>query len=61
MIGEKEYLSRELGVRLGQGSEFSLLVAHSALTAGFIEAKTSYLIQTVVILTFCHLHLLGNL
>ncbi len=52
MIGEKEHLSRELGIRLGQGSEFSLLVAHSALTAGFIEAKTSYLIQTVVILTF---------
>lgn len=52
IIGEKEHLSKELGIRLGQGSEFSLLVAHSALTAGFIEARTSYLIQTVVILTF---------
>ena len=52
IIGEKEHLSKELGVRLGQGSEFSLLVAQSALTAGLIEARTSYLIQTVVIITF---------
>jgi len=51
-IGENESLSKELGVRLGQGSEFSLMVAYSALSAGLIDIYTSYLIQTVVIISF---------
>lgn len=51
-IGEKQSLSKELGVRLGQGSEFSLLVAYSALSGGLIDARASYLIQMVVIITF---------
>lgn len=51
-IGEKDRLSTELGIRLGQASEFSLLVAYSAVVSGLIEPKASYLIQTVVILTF---------
>jgi len=50
--GEKDYVSKELGIRLGQASEFSLLVAYSALVSGMIDQKSSYLIQTVVILTF---------
>jgi len=52
MSGEKNYISTELGIRLGQASEFSLLVAYSALLAGLIDQRASYLIQTVVILTF---------
>lgn len=51
-IGEANTLANELGVRLGQASEFSLLVAYSALLAGYIQPEASYLIQTVVILTF---------
>lgn len=52
LIGEDRAFSTELGVRLGQGSEFSLLVAYSALAAGLIESRASYLIQMVVIITF---------
>ena len=52
IAGEKDYVSAELGVRLGQASEFSLLVAYSALIAGVIDQKSAYLIQTVVVLTF---------
>jgi Kef-type K+ transport system membrane component KefB len=51
-IGEKPKDSAELGVRLGQASEFSLLVAFSALASGLIEERSSYLIQLVVVLTF---------
>ena len=52
LIGEKNYVSTELGIRLGQASEFSLLVAYSALLSGLIDYRSSYLIQVVVILTF---------
>jgi len=51
-IGESKEFSKELGVRLGQGSEFSLLVAYSALASGLIDLHASYLIQMVVIITF---------
>ena len=51
-IGEDKDFSKELGVRLGQGSEFSLLIAYSALASGLIDMRASYLIQMVVILTF---------
>ena len=52
MTGEKDHISIELGIRLGQASEFSLLVAYSALSSGLIDPRSSYLIQAVVILTF---------
>jgi Kef-type K+ transport system membrane component KefB len=52
MIKEEKRISRELGVRLGQASEFSLLVAYSAEKSGQITVSSSYLIQTVVIITF---------
>ncbi len=52
LIGESKGFSKELGVRLGQGSEFSLLVAYSALAAGLVDIRASYLIQMIVILTF---------
>ncbi len=51
-IGEKSQNSAELGIRLGQASEFSLLIAFSALASGLIEERSSYLIQLVVVLTF---------
>ncbi len=51
-IGEKTHHSAELGIRLGQASEFSLLIAFSALASGLIEERSSYLIQLVVVLTF---------
>jgi len=52
LIGEQRRVSTELGARLGQASEFSLLVAFSATGSGLISAHASYLIQTVVVLTF---------
>ena len=51
-IGETPQNSAELGIRLGQASEFSLLIAFSALASGLIEARSSSLIQLVVVLTF---------
>ena len=50
--GEKKYVSYETGFRLGQISEFSLLIAVLALNSGFIDEKTSYLIQFATLLTF---------
>ena len=52
MEGEKKSISIETGFRLGQISEFSLLIAVLALESGFIAAKTSYLIQLATLLTF---------
>jgi len=52
IIKENNLLSKELGVRLGQASEFSLLVAYSAALSGKISAEASNLIQLVVIITF---------
>jgi Kef-type K+ transport system membrane component KefB len=51
-IGEKPHNSAELGIRLGQASEFSLLIAFSAMASGLIEERSSYLIQLIVVLTF---------
>ncbi|MEE8342957.1 MAG: cation:proton antiporter [Gammaproteobacteria bacterium] len=51
-VKEKTNIATELGIRLGQASEFSLLVAYAALVAGHIGPRASYLIQTVVILSF---------
>ncbi len=51
-MGEKPQTSAELGIRLGQASEFSLLIAFSALASGLIEERSSNLIQLVVVLTF---------
>jgi predicted Kef-type K+ transport protein len=50
--GEKKYVSYETGFRLGQISEFSLLIAVLAVESGFIDDKTSYLIQLATLLTF---------
>jgi Kef-type K+ transport system membrane component KefB len=52
LTGEKDYVSTELGIRLGQASEFSLLVAYSALLSGLIDQRSTYLVQIVVVFTF---------
>lgn len=49
---EKERLAGEIGVRLGQISEFSLLIAVVATNAGVLSTQGSSLIQTATILTF---------
>ena len=50
--GESKGLSNEVGVRLGQVSEFSLLIAVLALNVGAIDTRTSYLIQASTLITF---------
>ena len=50
--GEKKSVSNEVGFRLGQASEFSLLVGSIALTSNLISDQTSNLIQATTILTF---------
>ncbi len=49
---ETAHISWEVGVRLGQVSEFSLLVAYLAAETKLIGASASYLIQATTILTF---------
>ena len=50
--GEKVAVAKEVGFRLGQASEFSLLVASIALGAHLISDVASNLIQATTILTF---------
>ena len=49
--GESARFSTEIGVRLGQSSEFSLIVAVMAAQQGIIGGKTSQFIQLTTILT----------
>jgi Kef-type K+ transport system membrane component KefB len=49
---ERADLSRQIGVRLGQISEFSLLVAIVALETGVISREASFAIQAATILTY---------
>jgi len=50
--GEAAARAGEIGVRLGQISEFSLLIAVLALQLGVITAQASYLIQLSTLITF---------
>ncbi|MBA2492313.1 MAG: cation:proton antiporter [Gammaproteobacteria bacterium] len=50
--GEASGRSREVGVRLGQISEFSLLIAVLAMEQRIIGHQASYLIQVAALLTF---------
>jgi len=50
--GESENIAREAGVRLGQGSEFSLMIAVLAVQSGVIGERVSYLIQAATLITF---------
>lgn len=49
---ERNALSWDLGFRLGQISEFSLLIAYVAHSAGLINNLASHLIQAAAILSF---------
>ncbi|AFU97644.1 cation:proton antiporter [Simiduia agarivorans] len=49
---EQNRLSWDIGFRLGQISEFSLLIAFVALNAGLIGARASTLIEATAIITF---------
>jgi Kef-type K+ transport system membrane component KefB len=51
-VGEQDDTSWEVGFRLGQISEFSLLVAYIAASASLISESASYLIQASTIVTF---------
>jgi Kef-type K+ transport system membrane component KefB len=51
-LGEQADLSLEIGYRLGQISEFSLLISIVAYSTGMITANASYLIQTATVITF---------
>lgn len=50
--GEASGRSSEIGIRLGQISEFSLLIAVLAMELDIIGSKASYLIQLATLLTF---------
>lgn len=50
--GETGTLPREVGTRLGQVSEFSLLIAVLALNTGAISHEVSYLVQATTLITF---------
>jgi len=50
--GEPPASAWEIGVRLGQFSEFSLLIAFLAVQSGLIGEPASYLIQLATLFTF---------
>jgi Kef-type K+ transport system membrane component KefB len=50
--GETRERAGEIGVRLGQGSEFALLIAVLALQMGVIGQQTSSVIQVTTLLSF---------
>lgn len=51
-VGEPSDLSWEVGIRLGQTSEFSLLIAFIAFSMNFIGKEASHVIQATAIVTF---------
>lgn len=51
-VKETKQVSWEVGWRLGQASEFTLLVAYLASGSGLISAQASSLLQAATILTF---------
>ena len=50
--GEDRERAREVGVRLGQGSEFSLLITALAYELNLIGANAAHLIQVAMVITF---------
>jgi len=51
-VGEETNRAKEVGVRLGQLSEFSLLLAVLAWESALVSKEASYLIQLATLLTF---------
>jgi len=50
-VSEKRSLAWDLGFRLGQASEFSLLIAYVAVASALISEQASLLIQATAIIT----------
>lgn len=50
--GEEKASSKELSARLGQASEFSLLIAAAAVSSGILSDKCAVMIQLTTIVTF---------
>ena len=50
--GEQPDISQEIGVRLGQNSEFALLIAVLAAESKFVGDDISYLVQITTLITF---------
>ena len=50
-VSEKRALAWDLGFRLGQASEFSLLIAYVAVAGALISERASVLIQATTIIT----------
>lgn len=50
--GEVNSISWEIGVRLGQLSEFSLLIIYTALETNYIPELTAYMAEAAIIITF---------
>ena len=50
-VSEKRSLGWDLGFRLGQASEFSLLIAYVAISGALISEQASLLIQATTIIT----------
>lgn len=51
-VSEKKKFAWDIGIRLGQISEFSLLIAYLATAGALIGDKASLLIQTTTLITF---------
>lgn len=51
-VDETRHVALEVGVRLGQSSEFSLLIAYLAASSQLISAEASNLIQAATMITF---------
>ena len=49
---EPKHVANEVGMRLGQTSSFSLLVAYLAVNIGLIGETAAYLIQATTLITF---------
>ncbi|HMA69829.1 MAG TPA: cation:proton antiporter [Candidatus Mcinerneyibacterium sp.] len=52
LIKESKAISKEIGIRLGQCSEFALIVGYSAFRDNLISPDIYYLLQLVTISTF---------
>jgi len=50
--GEVKKISWEIGVRLGQMSEFSLLVTYLALETKLLPPNSAYMVEAAIIITF---------
>ncbi len=50
--GESQAIGWEIGVRLAQGSEFSLLIVYLALHTNLVTPVVNYMVQAATIITF---------